>query len=454
MKGTAEVVIPELVDIAAEFTATVTSVHEGYSYLGSVRRGYETVATNGDVFVPMVFSVGAQVTFSELNDNPKRAGKFRTERATVIRQDLVIAGQPALAVLGQLAKRTIYHRTAKAVDPEKVEQAAENQPFAEMIPRVLASRQDSVSAADMASDFLASQFSNLESHGVNYSVREQIDESVEEGQMAKAEAEYRRLGMEGQATSIKTEYAKFRGIRRAFALMEANGLLKVESVIPMRNLADLLVTAPVWFIHSRLHGINISGDRLDDASYNPFVSFFCEQMPTKNFAWLYQIYNRRVRPMSEFSGRDIMPLPMVKIMDEAKKTFDFLVIATPYHDVASREWADPKWQRNVDPFLIGFMRDLPFMFLLGRWSQTGLFPLVCEMVADTMEHLRLNKERLLRLPAGLQWWSNDGSPGFGFLADGQQLVGYANRLIAAYEAGQIFDFLRGAELPARTAGMV
>ena len=173
--------------------------------------------------------------------------------------------------------------------------------------------------------------------------------------------------------------------------------------------------------------------------------FFCNAVGTNSFSNLFQIYNRRIRGFARFSGRDIMPLSIAKLIGEAQQIFDYLIIATPYHDIAAKEWQAP-WQRNVDPFLVGFMHGVDYMFLLGRWSGTGLFPLVCDMVADTMEHLRFNKAGLSQIPGEINWCQaeSDWFPRLDSEAASSNSVlePFADQVLAAYDEGRLFSFLR------------
>jgi len=138
-----------------------------------------------------------------------------------------------------------------------------------------------------------------------------------------------------------------------------------------------------------------------------------------------------------------MPPSILKILTDAREKFDYLVIATPYHDVASREWADAKWLRNLDPFLFGFLKDQPeFMCLLGRWSQTGLFPLMGEMIADTMNHIRINKERLKNF-SNSYWYHGDAGSCLSSNLSVHPLIKFADELLLAYERNLLFPFLRG-----------
>ena len=426
-----------------KYTGQIVSVHDGYSFIGRVKRGYETINTNGDVFTPHEFTVGAMVEFTELITDPKRPGKFRVESASVIEGVLVESGKKSrVLALQSLSQRSIYHIGAKEIDPEKVKKAAENMPFAEMLSihkGIIEETGQARDISEMAKEFLQATFANLNSIGVSYSIAGDVNEEEEKNKVDDAIKTYRDNNMEGQVVSVEEEYTHFSGIRKAFIMMHQSGILSVETVIPIRYLPDLLVTAPVWFVHSKNNDLSDLTDEVDPHPDHA-IKFFCDQVGTKEFAWLYQIYNRRTRPFKSFKGRDIVPLPLMDIMEQAKQVFDYTVIATPYHDIASREWVDPAWLRSIDPFLFGFMKGLPYMFLFGRWSGTGLFPLMCDMIADTMDHLRVNKEKLHNFPLDAYWYKG------GVRGDNNCLRvilnGFAEEVIKAYEENRLFEFLR------------
>lgn len=434
------------------YTAVVKSCHDGYSFLGGVRRGYETIATNSDVFVPHEMKVGEIVQFDELHTDPKRPGKFRTEDASPIKNALVAASDSNNNSVApyDLMRKSAYHKTAKAIDTEQVKKALENQPFAEVVLEKI-QQKESKNLASLAENFLQENFAMLTELDISYSVTDEIDLAAEREVVKKGQAIYKGQGLDGMVASLATEYKNFCGVRECFKLMHQNNILSAETVISNYYLPDLLVTAPVWFVGSK-EGLS-DNRRSEDPSPDHAVKFFCNQVNSKEFAWLYQIYNRRTRPLSAFSGRDIMPLKIVELLDKAKKVFDYIVIATPYHDIASKEWTDPQWLRNIDPFLIGFQKDLPFMFFLGRWSGTGLFPLMCDMIADTINHLRINKAKLRNFNANSYWHK-----GLRIIHNGDvlQLDGgneknnvlepFADELIAAFERGKLFEFLRGEML--------
>jgi hypothetical protein len=425
-----------------KYIGEIVSAHDGYSYIGRVKKGYETIATNGDVFLPQQFAVGILVEFNELNTDPKRPGKFRTEKAEEINGAVVLGKESERAIaLRTLTARSTYHAGAKDIDPEKVVKAAENMPFAELLGIHTQPAEDrTIDISDMAKEFLSETFANLASIGVSYSVNDDVDKEAENKKVEDAIVVYRNAGLDGQVQSVKNEYRSLTGVRNAFSLMNTNGILSMHTVIPVKYLPDLLVTAPVWFISSREGLTDLTGE--NDPKPDHAVKYFCDEVGTKEFAWLYQIYNRRTRPLKQFDGRDIIPLPLMQIIEQAKNVFDYTVIATPYHDIASREWTDPKWLRNLDPFLFGFMKNLPYMFLLGRWSGTGLFPLMLDMIADTIDHLRLNKQKLRNF-SNNPYWYKGGVRGNLDCLDSGNLVAFADEVIKAYDENRLFEFLRG-----------
>lgn len=118
---------------------------------------------------------------------------------------------------------------------------------------------------------------------------------------------------------------------------------------------------------------------------------------------------------------------------------------TPYHDVASREWSDPNWLRNIDPIMIGFIQGLPQMFVLGRWSGTGIFPLLLDCIADTANFIRLNKHLLKNFKSNTWWYKGEANSGNCLSTNDTNngLETFADKLLTAYDGGYLFEFLRG-----------
>lgn len=441
-----------------KYYGVVASVHDGYCFLHQIRRGYETVATNGDVFVPQIFEVGAYVEFDSLNSDPKRPGKFRAESAKIVESGLVtIEPKSAAVALRELMAPHIYHRSAKKADPAEVEKVIANKPFPGFIEELAASSRELAAEegapedniARKAEEFLQETFAALIPLGVSYSVNSDVDEAEEQAKIDEAVVLYGEEGMTGQVESLRKEYEYFKGVRKAFTLMRTAGILGLDTVVPIKFMPEMFVSMPVWYVHSKagLDDLTISDDPAPDHA----IKFFCDLVGTKEFAWMYQMMNRRTRPIGPFKGRDIMPPSIMKILSKAKGVFDYVVIQTPYLDMVSRELEDPNWLRSIDPRLVGFIKGIPYMFVLGRWSGTGLFPLFADMVADTMNWLRLNKSKMGNFIANTYWYKGDNG---GCLSNGGSksrnnvLQPFAEQVIAAFDEGRLFEFLRG-ETPAQ-----
>jgi hypothetical protein len=401
--------------------------------------------------VPQVFEIGQYVEFDSLNSDPKRPGKFRTESARVVEGGLVTIEPNSKAVaIADLMKRHPYHQMAKNINPDDVAQAIANQPLKALFETFEGMKADDLAPdniARVAKEFLEETFAALTPLGVSHNIDGDVDQEKEEEKINEAIKLFQDNGMHGQINSVRSEYEQFKGVRDAFTLMRTSGLLSMDSVIPMSCLPEMLVAAPVWYVHAK-QGLQ-SRTSMQNPSPDYVTRFFCDLGQSKSFSHLYQMYNLRNRPLGNFSGRDIMSPAIMKILAKAKETFDFIVIMTPYHDLASTEWANAKWNRNVDPFLIGFMKGIPYMFLLARWSGNGLLPLFADMVADTINHLRLNKDKLKKIPGAYDWYMGDGSIK---TLDGRNdrgndiLEPFADQVIEAFEDGNLFDFLAGRNL--------
>ncbi|HLD06868.1 MAG TPA: hypothetical protein VJC16_05035 [Candidatus Nanoarchaeia archaeon] len=448
------------------FTGRVRHSTGSISWIAGVRRGYETINTNGDVFCPESLRIGAWVEFDELNQNPDRPGAFRTEHAREMESSR--APQLRIQALERLARRQTYHLlTAKHVDPQQAAQAAENMPFANLIG-LHQKPADAEQAVAAAEEILKTAFASLAPHGVSFSVTAEPDlrqemSIIENEKKALKEA---RLGSQSDDL-MRTYYEEFSSVRRMFRMMHREGILTTHNIIPVHYLPDLLVAAPVWYYDdTHFDPFLENPDRADEfigQDRSPIIPLVGEWAGSREFAWLFQMYNARRRPLSSCSGRDIVPPRLREIIQAARSVFDYIAICTPYHDVVSSEWANGVWIRNIDPFVIGLKKGLPFMFLLGRYSCTGLFPLLPDMVADTIDHLRMNKGTLGRIPKNMTWYHGlrsyetpynprscrleDGASG-----DNTVLEPFAGEVIAAFGAGNLFRFLRGELSKADTPG--
>lgn len=440
---------PEIISTDS-YHGTIVSLHQGYVFLNNVKRAYESISTNGDVFAPVPeqndYQVGQTVQFNELNPDKERPGRFRTE--TISPLAIGKQGERVIAI-SQLAKtESPYHALKKAIDENDAKKAGENKPLFDFIQQIgyLLNQDQGYNPEHinrLAEDYVAKTFAMLGPLGVKCSIQDDVDKEAEAAMILETITMYQESGLQGQAESLDKEYKQFLAVRAGFSLMWRNNLLSYCSVMDMRHLPEITFAFPVWFVHGKsplYDHTNEEDPQIDDA-----IKYFANCVGTKEYAWFYQIFNRRTRPLSHFRGKDIMPPALVKIMNEAKSTFDYVAILTPYHDIASREWSDPNWLRNIDPIMIGFIKGLPQMFVLGRWSGTGIFPLLLDCIADTANFIRLNKHLLKNFKNSTYWYKGN-SLNNDCLSDDNNSNGleeYADKLLAAYDAGCLFEFLRG-----------
>jgi hypothetical protein len=355
------------------------------------------------------------------------------------------------------------HQNAKRLPPEIVAQAINNEPF-EDYPRAVYGYQKVCGEDGTPSDNVAKAYRNgVEAflrrtyHSLTFVPDISFDISKysvakEKQAIGKVIAQYRKHNLDGQVESVENAYEGLQALRTIFSTNMPYGF---QTVVPSRYLPDLLTAAPVWFIHTREDDDDNGGMGIN----NEETTFFSNLVGTNQFAWLYQLYNYQTRRFNEFTGRDIMPLPILNLIEKVKDVFDYLIIATPYHDLAAREWAEARWQRNIDPFLFGFFRAIPEqMFFLGRWSGTGLFPLMGDMIADTMEHLKQHKHRLIGFRDSINWYSpkETSYTAQRFLDGGNlsqtsdstriakhPLIKFADDVLQQFEKGTLFSWLRG-----------
>lgn len=463
--------------------------------------------TNGDVYIHQddcdpKLAVGLKIEF-DLTEDPKRHGRYRAMKATNCLTDLVLVGESRH--LPALVTRQDYHRRAKTVPEVEVRKAMQNRPLEAVVNHEL-DRVVKLNTTDdvytFISAYLYDKYPGLEVMEVSFDLR-QIDPDEQQKVDAYLGLQ-KELGLEAQAVMQQTEYVLFRATRetlkfmaerdfitpgmkitpkmlgalvgefdtralrvgnaditaslafmnqltRTFGFLRQNDLLRPGTILPIKNVVDLAVAAPVWFVeaHEQLPGTWNSHDPEPDAA----VQYFCGLVPTQEWADFYQMFNRRTRCLSQYRG-DSMPRHILKTIALARQHFDFVVIATPYHDIAGKEWGDPAWQRLIDPYLFGFKKGLPYMFFLGRWSDTGLFPLIADLVADTMKFLRENHGRLSGFGAYPYWHFNDkNSPVYtdnSYRNAGVGLQRFAQQLLTAFDQGILFDFLRGEAEPCTT----
>lgn len=346
-----------------------------------------------------------------------------------------------------------YHARASLIvrPDEEVQRAAANAPFGDLAHHAAELeamlREDPQKVQDhiarQLEEFLRNMWPMLEEDQVGFPVSFSLheeDDPAEVEQLSETIERNRELGLIQQADSelpkVLRAFSEARGILR---YLRKKGLLLPHTILPDSQLPWFTVTAPVWYVGGQ-HRFSFD-TQSPDPYPDDFVQYMAKRLGSQRLADWFQMWNRRSRPFSDYKG-DVIPNGLLGVMSEAVQVFDYVAIATPYHDVASKEWTDPSWKRLIDPYLLGFSEKIPsFFFFLGRWSNTGIFPLAAEMMAHTMGYLKEHREQLAGF--GLNpYWAILELQGNGIFDDaGNRLQSRANEALIAFEEQRFYAWL-------------
>lgn len=271
---------------------------------------------------------------------------------------------------------------------------------------------------------------------------EQLDAAVQE-----VMAGYCEMGMNDMVVALEKDIASFRSMRGTLKFLLEKDLVRSQTIIPLENLVDLFLACPVWYTYTEADETRTASEtwQNNDPLVPDRVMFICDLIKSERWYDLFQLWNRRIRPLAMYKGEQIPPAIM-RMIRGAREHFDMVVIATCYHDVAGKEWVNPEWQRGIDPYVLGFKKGLPYFVILGRYSDTGLFPLFDQLVGDTMQFLIQNKASLVRWTEQPYWYRGNGNGTSIFARN--VLPGFVEGLLRAFQDGNVFDWVRGkAELP-------
>src|SRR3989344_1446325 len=124
--------------VGATYYGRVVKIFDKSSFITDVKRGYNTVAMNGDVWCGYSLPMDAMVQFDGIEPDPERGeGYFRVTGEVILMEgsNVPATTKETAAVLRVLsAQRTEYHLAhAKNIDPREVQKAAENCPFASLL---------------------------------------------------------------------------------------------------------------------------------------------------------------------------------------------------------------------------------------------------------------------------------------------------------------------------------
>jgi len=457
---------------ATRYLGRIVSVPgaDGFAFIGigSVTRddgsphGLNTVE---DVFLhkddcAAKFRVGMEVAFDAIPDRKRGEGAYRAVGAVKhIEAELLPQNKqpiPGFAIMvppvrekAELAlrERLLVHAGMKLVPEETVSQVVANAPMPR-IPRVNDIPRDEETKQELAQWFLAMLFPNLASFGADYRILNHTDAELDTEAEETAE-NYRLMGLEQQIEVMRSEVKRFKETRGALALMLGDNLVRRDTIIPIRYLPDLFMAVPVWYFWVNPETQKGAARDWENPDPRPHaaVRHFCELFPSQRWCDTFQLFNRRVRTLKQYKG-EVIPPQVARRMRRAVELFDYVVIATPYHDQAGKDWESIKWLRAIDPYILGFKKSIQFFFVLARFSDAGTFPLFNELVADTVEFLRARKKNLnsfnrISVPF---WCHADSQKSCGNNSFGNYLKSHVDQLLAAFEAGNLFDWLRQEEV--------
>lgn len=455
--------------MATRYIGRITSVPgaDGIAFIaiGSVTKDDGSphgLNTEQDVFIHKddcnaKLEVGAEVEFEVIPDR-KRSGAYRAIGAVkVVTAEVVPEGEQVIPGFAMMvppvrskdelarAERLPVHASMKDVPAEVVAQVVKNAPMPR-IPREDDIPRDEETKRKLVQWLLSILFPHMAGFGTTYDVLESSDEKLDREVEETAE-NYRLMGMEQEIEVMQAEVKRFKEMRGALRLMFEENLVRRDTVIPIEYLPDLFMAVPVWYFWVDQLGQNTATRDWENPDPKPHeaVKHFCDLFPSQRWCDTFQLFNRRIRTFKQYRG-EVVPPQVARRMRKAVELFDYVVIATPYHDEAGKDWENLEWLRAIDPYVLGFKKGVPFFFVLARFSDAGTFPLFNQLVADTIGFLRERKEKLNGFNQISQpYWvhaNKQSTSGYKF---GDYLMRHVDELLAAFEAGNLFDWLRGKE---------
>ncbi|MFZ2226022.1 MAG: hypothetical protein WA064_00970 [Candidatus Moraniibacteriota bacterium] len=453
----------------AKYYGTIVSVPKGenFCFVGIQSITEETsgtpadLKTTEDIFLHQddcadPLRVGMFVEFYAVEDRHRGAGHYRAFGAMEIAEGELIPSDespiPGFYAMTRasedgtmvpIAPRTNYHVGAKIVPTEAVNQVTKNDPMPG-IPRGCFNYTDEEKLR-LLSAMLAAFFPSLALFSADYDILDMSDDELDKA-VRENEPDLQALGMPQQIEEIRKEAKRFKEMKATLKLMFDDGLVRPDTIIPIRYLPDLFMAVPVWYFWAPPNEVgNIESVwQASDPHPQEEIKYFCNLFPHQIWAHTYQMFNRRMRSFRMYNG-DKMPPFVSRRLIKAVKAFDYVVIATPYHQEAGKDWQDLNWLHLIDPYVLGFKKDVPYFFVLARFSDSGTFPLYPEMVADTIGFLGSNIEKLsgfdlVNMPF---WCVPSGTENIWRAQLGTDLKKHTKELICHFDDGTLFAWLRG-----------
>lgn len=263
-----------------------------------------------------------------------------------------------------------------------------------------------------------------------------------------------------------TEHTPFRDVARIFRgeLERCCGQKFVDRLIgasdresgmilPIRYLPDLFIASPVLYAYKTKEEDRSSyqtslseNNQKKLGLFHPALRNLCDIFPNQQWRDVIQLFNRVCRSMDRYDG-DAIPEKLQSQMDRATEICDDIFIATPYHDAAVRDLDGVRaWlpQRAKNPYVLGIIRRLPFVIVLGRFDDSPLFSAYPPMLADTVEFLRANTKTLKTLNKTDKhpWYYGGASSTTPSIPLGTRLTSSVEKMVEISDKGFLFDWFR------------
>lgn len=421
----------------------------------------------------IVLKVGMDLSFEVTTEGAKRAGqlraiKVRESKAAVITGNVAVPGflVPHRGLHGlPMVSGIPLHRLMKEVPQETVDAVKDNKPFDDVHKGQANGPMTAHEQAELLQMYLSTLFPALASFGSDFRVMNHTDDDLDR-LAAEATATQAELGMTEQIAVLNGTIDRFKSVRAMLRFLLDEGLIRPDSILPIKYLPDLFLAAPVWFyvkeegdLYNRRR-LDFNGDDGEDLPMDEPSMFkietetlslpsryFCGLIDNKRWQHIFQVFNREPRPLSRYKG-DVIPPALLTRIKRAQEHFDYVVVATPYLDLVEAEW--DTWPRSVDPYILGFKKGIGYFFVLGRFSDAGTFPLHDELVGDTVEFLRSKKENFRDLlpRTHIPWYKDDLQlVGHGGMIN-LELEQLVTQLLSAFENKRLFEWFRDPNVAA------
>ncbi len=202
--------------------------------------------------------VGINVSFLIKEDRKRGDGFYRAfgaieamEAEIVQDGEEVITGFYAVSnpqmtqELTTITPRANYHISAKEIPAEEVEKVLKNKPMEE-IPRGFESVQTEEKKLRLLSMMLGTFFPTLSQFQADFNILESDSEELDEA-VRENEINLEAIGMSQQIEDIRMEVASFNSMKATLKLIYDDGLVRPDTIIPIKYLPDLFMAVPVWY---------------------------------------------------------------------------------------------------------------------------------------------------------------------------------------------------------------